>query len=122
MGTLEFPLYRWRYYKVADLIELGLAVTSDEVSAGTKNVDIDGDTRYVRDSDTSFVINWFAPNDPSGYRPADAASALAGTGLTKADLTWSGGAWMPALEPVTDLKPNYEVLGYKRSEIIWGAK
>ena len=35
------------------------------------------------------------------------------------DLTWNGGKWMPVLEPVTDLKPNYEVLGYDRSEILW---
>jgi len=122
MGTIEMPLYRWRFYKVSDLIQLGLSVTSEEILAGTKNVDIDGNTNYLRDSKTSFVLNWFAPNDPSGYRPADAESALEGTGLAKADLTWHGGKWMPVLEPVTDLVPNYKVLGYTKAEIIWAAK
>ena len=36
---------------------------------------------------------------------------LESTGLVPADLTWNGGAWMPVLEPVTDLVPNWKVLG-----------
>jgi len=119
MGTLEMPVYQWRYYQVQNLVGLGLSATCEEVVAGTKDVDVDGDATYVRASDTTFVLNWFAPSDPTGYRPADADTALAGTGLTKDDLTWNGGKWMPVLEPVTDQKPNYEVLGYKRSEVIW---
>ena len=84
--------------------------------AGT-SVDIDGNTKYVRDSGSSFVLNWFAPNDPTGYRPADDATALEGTGLTADDLTWNGGHWMPVLEPVVDLKSNLEVLGYPATGI-----
>jgi len=122
MGTLEMPQYSWKYYKIQDLIRLGLDVTSEQVVAGEKNIDIDGDTRYVRDSATSFVLNWFQPKDPNGYRRADAKSALEGTGLSATDLTWNGGGWMPVLEPVVDLMPNYAVLGYERKEIIWGDK
>jgi hypothetical protein len=122
MGMLEMPQYRWKYYKIRDLIRLGLDVTSEQVLAGEKEIDIDGDARYVRESQTSFVLNWFAPKDPSGYRRADADSALEGTELTAADLTWNGGGWMPVLEPVVDMVPNYAVLGYQRAEIIWPVK
>ncbi len=119
MGTFEFPVYAWRYYQVQELVDLGLATSSEDVLAGT-NVDIHGDTTYVRDSKNTFVLNWFAPNDPSGYRPADAATALEGTGLTTDDLTWNGGKWMPVLEPVVDLMTNLEVLGYPATGIPMG--
>jgi hypothetical protein len=119
MGMLEMPQYRWRYYRIRDLIRLGLDVTSEQVLAGEKSIDVDGDARYVRESTTSFVLNWFQPNNPAGYRRADAESALEGTDLEAKDLTWNGGEWMPVLEPVVDLLPNYAVLGYERKEIIW---
>ena len=120
MGKVEMPLYRWKFYKVSDLIQLGLDVKSEEFLAGTKNLDIDGDTRYLRESGETFILNWMMPNAPGGYQPADNGSVLEGTTLTKDDLTWNGGAWMPVLEPVTDLVPNYAVLGYEKAEIIWG--
>jgi hypothetical protein len=120
MGMLDLPEYQWKYYKVGDLIDLGLRTSSEAVLAGTADVDIDGDTAYVRESSNSFVLNWFVPNDPNGYKPANHADVLTGTGLTTDDLTWNGGPWMPVLEPVTDLVPNYQTLGYQRSEVIWG--
>ena len=75
-------------------------------------IDIDGDATYVRDSDTEFLINWFAPNAPGGYRTATDSSALLGTGLAPADLTWNGGDWMPVLGPVVQYISNAGVLGY----------
>jgi hypothetical protein len=120
MGTLEFPVYRWRYYNLHDLIDLGLATSSEQVNQGA-DVDVYGDTAYMRESSTTFVLNWFMPNLPGGYLPADDADVLQNAGLTANQLTWNGGEWMPVLEPVTDLVPNYEVLGYQANEIIWGA-
>jgi hypothetical protein len=122
MGQIELPLYRWRYYRVRALTDLGLSVTSEEIVAGTKDVDIDGDTTYVRDSSAEFIVNWFMPEMPGAWRTADDPSALTGTGLAAADLTKNGGEWMPVLEPVVDLLPNWAVLGYQESELIWGAK
>lgn len=119
MGVLEMPVYSWKYYQVQALVNLGLAVSSEEILAGAADVDIDGDQAYLRASDSTFVLNWFAPDAPDGYRRADALSALAGTGLVAADLTWNGGPWMPVLEPVVDYLPNYEVLGYDASEVLW---
>jgi hypothetical protein len=119
MGTFEMPLYQWKYYNLHELVDLGLTTTSEDVVSSTKNVDIHGNATYVRTSGTTFVINWFAPNAPGGYRRADDATALTGTGLTADELTTRGGEWMPVLEPVTDMKPNYEVLGYKASELLW---
>ncbi len=112
MGTIEFPLYQWKFYNVKALVNLGLSTTSEDVVAGTADVDIDGDTRYLRVSDTQFALNWFAPNAANGYRAADEATALLGTTLAPADLTWHGGDWMPVLEPVVDLISNARVLGY----------
>ncbi|MEN8149434.1 MAG: hypothetical protein ABFS86_06400 [Planctomycetota bacterium] len=119
MGKLEMPVYRWVYYNLHKLTDLGLASSSEGVVSSTDDVDIFGDTAYVRLSDTSFVINWFAPNAPGGFRPAHDESALEGTSLTADDLTTKGGEWMPVLEPVTDMKPNYEVLGYQAGELLW---
>jgi hypothetical protein len=121
MGTFEFPVYQWKYYQVQKLVDLGLSTTSEQVIAGA-DVDIDGDTTYVRVSDTEFTLNWFMPNMPDSYRRADDGTVLDGTGLTANDLTWNGGTWMPVLEPVVDYKPTYEILGYTAGEIIWGAK
>ena len=116
MGSFDFPYYQWRYYHVQELVDLGLATSSEDVLGGS-NVDIHGDTKYVRESTTSFVLNWFAPNAPDGYRPPDDMTALEGTGLSIQDLTWNGGNWMPVLEPVTDLVTNLEVLGYPATGI-----
>lgn len=120
MGTLEMPIYAWKFYKVSDIVQLGLTATSEEIVAGTKNLDIDGNANVLRASAHEFAINWFMPSMPGGFVSADAAEVLAGTSLEASDLTWNGGAWMPVLEPVTDLVPNYAVLGYERSELIWG--
>jgi len=119
MGTVELPRYQWKYYNVHRLVDLGLTTQNEAVVAGTANVDIAGNTDDVRTSDDPFVLNWFMPNDPSGYRPPDDTSSLSGTSLHPGDLTWNGGAWMPVLEPVVDYVPNYRVLGYEESEIIW---
>jgi len=119
MGKLEMPLYQWKYYNLHKLVDLGLTTSSEEIVSSAKSVDVHGNTDYARLSDTTFVINWFAPNAPGGYRRADDATALLGTGLTADDLTTKGGEWMPVLEPVVDMKPNYEVLGYQAAEILW---
>ncbi|MBK8978436.1 MAG: hypothetical protein IPM29_21250 [Planctomycetes bacterium] len=118
MGTIEFPLYAWRYYDVRGLVDLGLAVQCEDIVAGTADVDIDGDTRYLRTSAGEFVVNWLMPDAPGGFAPADAAASLDGTGLTAQDLTWNGGRWMPVLEPVVELVPNWQVLGLP-SSVIW---
>lgn len=118
MGTVELPLYQWKYYNVGLLVDLGLSTTSEEIVAGTVDVDIDGDTTYLRESSTTFVLNWLMPSTPDTYRSADDATALAGTDLEAADLSWNGGAWMPVLEPVTDLLPNWQALGLSPS-LIW---
>lgn len=118
MGTVELPVYQWKYYNVGALIDLGLNTTCEDIVLGGADVDIDGDTTYLRESSNTFIVNWFMPDDPEGYRPADAPTALAGTQLTPADLTWSGGAWMPVLEPVTELVPNWKVLGLYPN-LIW---
>jgi len=111
MGTVELPVYQWKYYNVGMLVDLGLQASCEQVVSGGIDVDIDGDTIYLRESSTTFVVNWFVPDAPQGYYPADDAASLAGTALVPADLTWNGGSWMPVLEPVTDLVPNWVVLG-----------
>jgi hypothetical protein len=118
MGTIELPVYGWRYYNVRALVDLGLTVSCEEIVAGTADVDIDGDATYLRQSTETFVVNWMAPSTPGGYFPADDARSLAGTNLTSADLAWNGGEWLPALEPVTDLVPNWRVLGLPGT-VIW---
>lgn len=118
MGFVELPVYQWKYYHVRRLVDLGLSVQCEEIVAGTANVDIDGDLRYLRESAQPFTVNWFMPNAPGGYHRADDVTALDGTGLTAGDLTWSGGEWMPVLEPVTDMVPNWQVLGLP-SRVIW---
>jgi hypothetical protein len=117
MGTIEFPNYQWKYYHVQDLVDLGLATTCEQVVNGDVDIDIDGNDDYVRTSTTTFILNWFMPSDPSGYRQADHATALEGTGLTADDLTLNGGNWMPVLEPVIEMKSNLEILGYPASGI-----
>ena len=119
MGVLEMPMYTWVYYNVHDLVDLGLIAQSEDIISGATDVDIDGDTNYVRTSNTTIVLNWIMPDAPGGYQAADSAGALDGTGLQPTDLTWSGGSWMPVLEPVTDMVPAYSVLGYQSAEIIW---
>ena len=119
MGVVDLPLYQWRYYDVRKLVDLGLATASEAIVAGTADVDIDGDTNYVRESANTFIVNWFMPSMPGAYRKSDDASALAGSGLSQSDLTTHGGRWMPVLEPVTDLVPNYKVLGYSDAELLW---
>lgn len=119
MGVQDLPVYRWRYYRVKALVDLGLATSSEDVLAGRASVVVEGKPEYVRDGGAEFVLNFFAPAAPGGYRGADDATALEGTGLVPGDLSWRGGDWMPVLEPVTDDVPNYEVLGFSRDEVIW---
>jgi hypothetical protein len=127
----EMPVWRWVYYKVKAIANLGLATSDEDVVAGTADIDIDGDPRYMRSSANRMVLNWFAPNAPltvngapldGGYRsftPAGYRWSLSGTDLTALDLTWNGGEWMPVLEPVTTSVPNYAVLGYRPDEILF---
>jgi hypothetical protein len=125
----EMPVWHWSYYRMRKIIDLGLETNDEAVVDGTANVDIDGDTRFVRRSANRMVLNWFNPAGDltvdgvllDGYRRfvgADRDWSLAGTDLTAEDLTWNGGAWMPVLEPVTTGVPNYAVLGYTRDEVI----
>ncbi|MCB9852485.1 MAG: hypothetical protein H6819_05270 [Phycisphaerales bacterium] len=118
MGPLEMPVYRWRYYKMHGLVDLGLATTNEDIVNGTANVDVRDNTAYVRISDTDIVVNYLNPAGENSYRRADSTEALSGTSLTAAELTWSGGAWMPVLEPQVRMTPTYEVLGYTRDEIL----
>ncbi|MBS1137238.1 MAG: hypothetical protein H6R11_1192, partial [Proteobacteria bacterium] len=74
---------------------------------------------YVRVSGKQLLLNWFVPNAPGGYLPADHAAVLKGTGLKSADLAIKGGPWMAVLEPVVDYVPNYLALGYTRDEVIF---
>ena len=118
MGTLEFPQYRWHFYHIHDLANLGLSVEDDDIVAGLASVDINNDDKYMRVSDTTMMLNWFAPQSPGGYQSAE--SVLDAIELKEADLTKNGGSWMPVLEPVTRMVPNYMVLGYEKDEVIWG--
>ncbi len=115
----EMPLYQWKYYNVRELTALGLKVRSEDIVAGRAGVDIDGKAAYVRTSGRQLLLNWFVPNAPGGYLPADDASVLKGTRLGPADLAINGGAWMAVLEPVVDYVPNYLALGYAREEVIF---
>ncbi|MEP0845225.1 MAG: hypothetical protein HRF50_00230 [Phycisphaerae bacterium] len=118
-GTFQFPVYRWRYYQVHAITDLGLTTRDEDIAAGSVSVDIAGDDRYRRQSSNTIVVNYMNPAGEGSYRPADHADALAGTGLTPSDLTMNGGEWMPALEPDVDYVPNYRILGYTADEILF---
>ncbi len=134
---LPLPVYKWKYYKVHALIDLGLTTSSEAVVDPDDpdypaDIDIGGDPNFVKESGQEMVLNWFGPapcpedqtsqTDPVVcFLQANTALALAGTGLTTADLTWSGGQWMPVLEPVTEGVENWKVLGYAPGEVIWDA-
>ncbi len=118
-GTFQFPVYRWRYYQIHKITDLGLATSDEAVAAGTVNVDIAGNTTYRRESSNTIVVNYMNPAGEGSYRAADHADSLAGTGLTAADLTTHGGSWMAALEPDVDYVPNYKILGYTADEILF---
>jgi hypothetical protein len=118
-GTFQFPIYRWRYYQIHKITDLGLATNDEDVAAGTVNVDIAGNTTYRRESSNTIVVNYMNPAGEGSFRPADHAESLAGTGLTAGDLTTNGGAWMAALEPDVDYVPNYKILGYTAEEILF---
>ena len=115
----EMPLYQWKFYNARALIDLGLKTQNEDVAAGRASVDIDGKLAYVRVSGKQLLLNWFVPNAPGGYLPADHAAVLKGTGLKSADLAIKGGPWMAVLEPVVDYVPNYLALGYTRDEVIF---
>jgi hypothetical protein len=138
MGMAAMPVYKWKYYNIHQIIHLGLTTSNEDVVEGVADIDIAGDDVYVRESAQEMVLNWFQPSICEGvtgspvvcFLSADSEAALAGTGLTAADLTWEAEAceqgadcqmpeWMPVLEPVTDPTPNYAVLGYNRDEVIW---
>jgi hypothetical protein len=118
-GTFEFPVYRWRYYQIHALTELGVNTQNEAIVAGTADVDIQGDERYLRESENTIVVNYMNPAGEGSYRPADHADALAGTGLGASDLTANGGSWMPVLEPDVQYVPNYQILGYAADEILF---
>jgi hypothetical protein len=134
------PVYKWKYYNISELINLGLTTSNEDVVAGDADIDIDGNATFVRESAREMVLNWFQPgtcaedgeidgSEPvECFLPADSDAALAGTGLDGDDLTWATETceaacvipeWMPVLEPVTSPVPNYAVLGYARDEVIW---
>jgi len=138
------PVYKWKYYNIRSIMQLGLTTSNEDVVAGTADIDIGGDPIYVRESAQEMVVNWFQPSTCEGvaeadastpvvcFLPADSQVALAGTGLTDTDLTWKAEAcavgeacqvpeWMPVLEPVTAPEPNYKILGYLKDEVIWNA-
>ena len=119
MGTLQFPVYRWKYYNMHALTDLGVTTTDDDVAAGNVDVDIAGNTTYVRPSDKTIVVNYLNPAGESSYVPAGHTDALAGTGLSASDLTLEGGSWLPVLEPDVKLVPNYQVLGYTAEELFF---
>ena len=119
LGTFEFPVYRWHYYNMHRLADLGITTQDEAVAAGSANVDIAGNTDYTRASSATIAVNYINPAGEGSYRSAADAASLAGTELTADDLTWSGGEWMPVLEPDVRLVPNYEVLGYSRNEILF---
>ncbi|MEJ2310519.1 MAG: hypothetical protein P8Z78_14600 [Gammaproteobacteria bacterium] len=140
MGMAALPVYRWKYYNIHRLIHLGLTTNNEDVVAGTADIDIAGDTTYVRESTREMVLNWFDPgacedegidaNPVVCFLQANSDAALAGTGLDAGDLTWEADEcgvgdecpeWMPVLEPVTEPAPNYAVLGYAYDEVIWDA-
>jgi len=118
MGPLEFPVYRWRYYNMHRLVDLGLTTTNEAINAGQANVDIRDNADYVRQSDTQIVVNYLNPAGENSYRAADSNEALMGANLTSSDLTWHGGEWMPVLEPEVEMKTAYESLGYTKDEIL----
>ncbi|GMU82155.1 MAG: hypothetical protein AMXMBFR47_20260 [Planctomycetota bacterium] len=118
-GTFEFPIYRWRYYNIHAITDLGIATSDESIVAGAADVDIAGDTRYRRESANTIVVNYINPAGEGSYRTADHADALAGTGLTAADLTTHGGSWMAVLEPDVDYIENYRLLGYTAEEIFF---
>ena len=121
MGSqqFEFPVYRWKYYNVHALTDLGLATTDEDIVAGTADVDVHGNATYVQESSRTFVVNYMAPAMEGSYRAADDADSLAGTSLTADDMAWNGGSWMAVLEPDVRFVPNYEVLGYTADEILF---
>lgn len=118
-GAFEFPIYRWRYYQIHAITDLGLKTEDEAVVAGAADVDIAGDTTYRRESSNTIVVNYMNPAGEGSYRPADHADALAGTGLSASDLTTHGGSWMAILEPDVDYVPNYKILGYTEKEILF---
>jgi hypothetical protein len=117
MGMLEFPQYRWHFYNVHKLADLGLTVSDEDLVAGTATVDVEGNPDLARVTTQNMLLNWFMPTAPGGYQTAD--NFLAEVALVPADLTKNGGSWMPVLEPLTDPQPNHAVLGYTRDEMIW---
>ncbi|RMF86058.1 MAG: hypothetical protein D6744_00385, partial [Planctomycetota bacterium] len=119
MGTLEFPLYRWRYYNIHALTDLGVTTNDEDIAAGLVNIDVAGDANYVRDSENTIVVNYMNPAGEGSFRLPDHPDALAGTGLSAGDLIAGGGSWMPVLEPVVDYVPNYQILGYTKNEILF---
>lgn len=133
LGQGEMPVWRWVYYNVKTLIDLGVSTANEDVVAGKADIDIEGDADYVRTSKNKMILNWFAPaaaltrdgKKLEGYttfKPADDSKSLKGTKLIKKDLTWNGGDWMPVLEPLTEPRPNYAILGYTKDEVIFPSK
>ena len=133
MDKAEMPVWRWVYYHVENLINLGVTTQNEDIVSGAADVDISDEptnSQLVRKSRKQMILNWFAPSSlPTidgarltayrGFTPADSGWSMFGTRLRTRDLTWNGGKWMPVLEPVTTPAPNYAVLGYQRDEVIF---
>jgi hypothetical protein len=130
LGQGEMPVWRWVYYNVKGLIDLGVTTSNEDVLAGKARIDVGGNRTYVRSGKNQMVLNWFNPQgrltlngkNLKGYttfQSADSGRSLKGTGLKAKDLTWNGGKWMPVMEPVTLAQPNYAILGYSRDEVIF---
>jgi hypothetical protein len=131
MGPAAMPVYKWKYYNIRDLIDLGVSTSNEDVVGGSADIDIGGDPTYVRESAQEMVLNWFqaatcaegltvvAGTPVECFLPANSQTALSGTGLEADDLTWNSAEWVPVLEPVTSPAPNYAVLGYAKDEVIW---
>ncbi len=133
MGQGEMPVWRWIYYNVKALVDLGLATSNEDVVIGRANIDVAGNTDLVRTSGNRMIVNWFNPaGEPTlneqpvdgytGFLGAAEPESLDGTELNGDALTWKGGDWMPVLEPVTVARPNYAILGYAKDEVIFPIK
>ncbi len=79
MGMAALPVYKWKYYNLRELIQLGLATSNEDIASGAADVDIAGDERYVRESTQEMVLNWFGPSicdERRGRRPGRSGGLL----------------------------------------------
>ncbi len=80
-GMAALPVYKWKYYNIRELIDLGL--TTEQRGRGRRHGEISTSPampRYVRESAQEMVLNWFQPatceddeeatDGPGGLLPA----------------------------------------------------